>query len=237
MIRPANCLQNTPLLRHLDNIDVRDFLEKWQPEISWYATMLPEENSGHDEASIGRHAAGGLGNVSWELNELAGYIQTNDRNSIVVFAQPIDLNSVAIEDRSLHENHIGFHALIDIIARLIVVFSDLRAQSLPLPGSLKHNSKKIQDFVLRKDVQAGLDILRSVGVGLLDLEGKNLAILVDMSEPQIDHAFGADVIGELNDILHAIAETNKINNAALVQASSNGPPHTYLRYDNYSLDH
>ncbi|KAI0154126.1 hypothetical protein GGR57DRAFT_512426 [Xylariaceae sp. FL1272] len=236
MIKPNDCPQ-TSVLPHLDNINAKDFLAKWQSEIDWYATMLPKEVLDDNNSNIGPSPIRDPGNTNWELKKLAGYIQATDQGSIVVFAEPVDFNSEVIENRSSDGNPLGTRALVSIVATLIVAFANLRAQSFPLVKPLTHTSENVRDFVLRRDVRAALNILKSVGTGPLNLGGKNLAVIVDMSEQQIDNAFGADVTGDLNDILNEIAETNKINNGALVQANPYGSPHTYYRSDNYSPDH
>ncbi|TRX90030.1 hypothetical protein FHL15_009131 [Xylaria flabelliformis] len=158
------------------------------------------------------------GNPHWECEQLAAFLRAKNKDyeknitSVVVLARSND-------PWKLNKDNADFMALIQIVGSLITALVKYVPEDVPLSMPSKRVILKLSQFSAHNDLHAGLALLSAFPA--LNLEGKPLFLIVDMSDIDLTEESPSKDHRDLIRVLFKVAE---LNSATLVrvEATRNG---------------
>ncbi|KAI0183326.1 hypothetical protein EV127DRAFT_414282 [Xylaria flabelliformis] len=154
------------------------------------------------------------GNPRWECKRLAAFLRAKNKDyeknitSVVVLARSND-------PWKLNKENVDCMALVQIVGSLITTLAQYVPEDIPLSMPSRRAASEISRFSAHNDLDAGLALLSAFPE--LDLEGKPLFIIVDLSDIDLTEESPSQGHRNLIEVLFKVAE---LNSATLIRVEA-----------------
>ncbi|KAI0857833.1 hypothetical protein F4860DRAFT_517522 [Xylaria cubensis] len=154
------------------------------------------------------------GNPRWECKRLAAFLRGKNKDyeknitSVVVLAQSND-------PWKLDKENVDCMALVQIVGSLITTLAQYVPEEISLSMLSRRAASEISRFSAHNDLDAGLALLSAFPA--LDLEGKPLFLIVDLSDIDLTEESPSKGHRNLTEALFKVAE---LNSATLIRVEA-----------------